>query len=730
MNTNVFELLDLSRPGLEKVRDRYQYNDSESAAIELLAYMQQRTEPRYLQCWDNPEVDPNHDITEADKICNRNILKIDVGQDIDWKLAPVGDPEWSWCLNRHEYWNTLGRAYFHTKDEKYAREFISQLRDWIKKNPPLDVEWMISLPIEESQSTFEKSCSWRPLSAGIRMYTAWIPCFLHFLHSPHFTPKVLVTMLGSIADHAKYLRAFYTHHVFFHNVSPNWGIMESNGLAHIGIMFPEFKEATAWRSRALARLEDQIRCNIFPDGMLEELASGYHLTAAFSFLAVAELALRNNYSISKEYMRKLEKLIEFVMLIMKPHGVYPMLGDADESDVFGEFASYGWYEDLNNLNALSDINDLRYILKGGARLFDRSDMLWVATHGKEGKKPKAGSSVFPISGYFVMRSGWDHNDQYLIMDCGPLGEEAQGAGHGHCDSLSIDVSAYGQTLLIDPGRYIYTEDPLRYYLKGTASHNTIMVDGQDQSQMRDSWMFDTFANSTFHQTVTSKSFDYVDGSHDGYERLDNPVTHRRRIFYFKPGYWIVFDDLTGNGQHQFDLLYHFEPDCKVAIEDKTLIANAQYHDNVGLVMIPGNPDGLEILVAEGQEEPPRGWVSYDYAVKMPAPMLTYRKNGKAPANFTFVLQPWKDLAPKCEVSMLQPNVVKIKTETHTDMVVFADQTHGLPKDIECDGDVLALRFATDGSLKKCYAVQASRINYQNKVLFESDVKHQCFEKSF
>ena len=730
MDMGFFSLLNLERKGLEKVRQFVQDQNTQGASEELLSYMRKRTKPVYLDGWENRTIDPNYDTTDADLICKRNILKIDVGDDIDWKMAPIDDPEWSWCLNRHEHFTTLGRAYWYTGNEKYAKEFFTQLVDWIDKNPPLDAEWMISMPIEESQSIFEKSCSWRPLSAGIRMYTAWIPCFLHCLHSKNFTPEILVKMLSSIADHARYLRTFYTHHVFFHWVSPNWGIMESNGLAHVGIMFPEFKESKAWRDRAMSRLEDQIRCNIFPDGMLEELATGYHLTAAFSFLEIAELATRNGYPVSKEYMRKLEKLLEFCMLIMKPHGVYPMLGDADESDVFGQYASYGWYEDLNNCNALIDSNDLRYVLKGGAKMFNRPDMLWVATHGHEGEKPKAGSSVFPISGYMVMRSGWENDDKYLVIDCGPLGEEAQGCGHGHCDSLSIDVSAFGETLIIDPGRYIYTEDPFRYYFKGTASHNTMMVDNEEQSQMRDSWMFDTFANSKIHRTAVSERVDYFDGSHDGYKRLDDPVNHRRRVLFVKPDYWIIQDDLTGKGMHKFDLLYHFGPKAKVSVDSKTLATNIIYKNEVGMLMIPADCENLIANIQEGQEDPPRGWVSYDYAIKEPAPMITYSKKAQAPVDFTFLLQPFKGDAPHINVSRLERSVVRIESDQWIDLVIFGDGQIKYPQNIEHDGEMLYLRLDKNLKPKHCFAVQTSIVKYNEKVVYKSDNKCKMIEKLF
>ena len=119
-----FSLLDLERKGLEKVKQCVQEQNTNGAAKALLSYMRKRTKPVYLDGWENRTIDPNYDTSDADLICKRNILRIDVGDDIDWKMAPIDDPEWSWCLNRHEHFTTLGRAYWYTGNEKYAKEFF------------------------------------------------------------------------------------------------------------------------------------------------------------------------------------------------------------------------------------------------------------------------------------------------------------------------------------------------------------------------------------------------------------------------------------------------------------------------------------------------------------------------------------------------------------------------------------------------------------------------------
>jgi hypothetical protein len=71
--------------------------------------------------------------------------------------------------------------------------------------------------------------------------------------------------------------------------------------------------------------------------------------------------------------------------------------------------------------------------------------------------------------------------QHLVLDCGPLGE----GNHGHFDALSFELAAHGRALVVDPGRYTYSEAGdvnWRVHFRGTAAHNTVCVDGRHQTR--------------------------------------------------------------------------------------------------------------------------------------------------------------------------------------------------------------------------------------------------------
>lgn len=708
-------LLDLDREGLEEVKELTDQKKYPEAAEALLGYYRKRKGINYYDGWEDRPLGKEFDCSKADEICNNHIVHQDLPEVIDWQADPHGDPEWKYCLHRHEYLTELGRAYWYTGDEKYTRNWMRLVSDWVKNNPMPDLEWMTNVDSETSRMFFMKQGNWRPIEIGIRLYTAFVPCFYHFLGSSEFTSDFLVTLLHSMYEHALHTRLYYTRHKSYFNVSPNWGLMESNGLAHMGILFPEFKEATDWKNEAMSRFEEQIRMQVLPDGMQVERAAGYHLVCTFCFLQILDLARKNGIKVSKTLMKGIEGMIDFVAGIMKPHGFFPMLKDGDEGDVFGERCSYGLWEDINNLNMLEDHNDLRWVLKTGARIFDRPDFLFIATHGKEGIVPEIMSVAAPEAGFYTMRTGWKDEDLYMVFTCGELGAPDQNCVHGNADALSVDVSGFGKTLLIDPGRYIY-EGPYRIWFKQTQAHNTVVVDGQDSSELADEWMFNTWANSKVKTWATTEYFDYVDGNHDGYQRLDDPVTHRRRILFVKPRFWLIVDDLEASEEHLYEQYFHFDLGASLAVSG--LKVTASYGQQAGISLIPANEKDLKLDRYKGNTDPIQGWVSYDYGLKEPAEVISYGVQAKS-IQLATLLQPFGGKAEACAVESIKKDVFELSFREHKYLIILAEEGGRTWENFDYDGEMLCAQFDLKGKLMEVSGVKTSRITYKGEILLEA-----------
>ena len=90
---------------------------------------------------------------------------------------------------------------------------------------------------------------------------------------------------------------------------------------------------------------------------------------------------------------------------------------------------------------------------------------------------KANQKVaFEASGYFKLYDG----NKTLIFDSGKIGVDYQPA-HGHCDCLSFELSVDGKPLFVNSGTYEYQGD-LRKYFRKTCAHNTVEINGHEQSQ--------------------------------------------------------------------------------------------------------------------------------------------------------------------------------------------------------------------------------------------------------
>src|SRR6202012_1595353 len=116
--------------------------------------------------------------------------------------------------------------------------------------------------------------------------------------------------------------------------------------------------------------------------------------------------------------------------------------------------------------------DIAAKAREGLQLGDDPLLAWAASHGAEGEAPPE-SAALPQAGFYAMRGGWRRDDVFLFFRGGPTG-----INHEHEDMLEVVLRAWNKTLLFDPGTYSYDQSDWRRYVLGTASHNTIIVDGK------------------------------------------------------------------------------------------------------------------------------------------------------------------------------------------------------------------------------------------------------------
>jgi len=594
------EMLDLDRPGLERVRDAHRANKNSLAIYELSEYFRNKTTPAALI--RKPVANPQSATTEtAEAICRHEFdirgTPYRYGPQIEWSRHHAELAEWLWSLNNLTHLIVLMNDYLETSNEQYAKEFVAQITDWIVQNPA-------------PPYTLTRVAAWRNLEAGNRGVNALPMTFYGFLCSDAFTPQVIQLMLGSIWSHGDYI----LKHPAGLRRSSNWSVVDSTGFAAIAVYFPEFRDAEQWKQAGYERLAEQLKMQVYPDGAQWELAPSYHLYCLDRFHRAYDLALETGVPIPGDFGTRLESMYDYLMWICKPDGTTPAFSDSTSGSI-------------------------RAILRQGAKRFDRPDFQYVSTSGKEGLPPTESSHDLPYAGNAVMRSGWDEDTLYLCFDGGPLG-----TNHQHDDKLSFELSAFGKNFIIDPGPYQYVLNAWRSYAISTQAHSTVMIDGFGQNRLHFSSEYEPPKNPT-PVWQSNDLFDYTMASYDcGYGTNSIPVIHKRHIFFKKNEYWILLDELLGDGKHRMESLFHFGPEFDLKRMDD-LSVHTQQETGPNLSIIPAKFPGLDVSIIKGQETPSiQGWYLPSEEGRKPAPVACYEFTGQFPVVLAYLFLPQRDLS--------------------------------------------------------------------------------------
>jgi Heparinase II/III-like protein len=209
----------------------------------------------------------------------------------------------------------------------------------------------------------------------------------------------------------------------------------------------------------------------------------------------------------------------------------------------------------------------------------------------------------------------------MVADAGPLGYLSI-AAHGHADALAFTLSAAGRPLLVDPGTYAYhTERDWRDHFRGTAAHNTVCVDGLDQSEIGGNFMWLRKAQATLHEVRLDPSGDVWDASHDGYARLPDPVRHRRRIeVHHDARRIVVTDTLHCLGEHRAEVCWQFAEGLDVTIDGNEV----RVRDGAATALtMHMHGASLTCRLLQGSTDPKGGWVSPSFGIKRPAPSIRW-----------------------------------------------------------------------------------------------------------
>lgn len=174
-------------------------------------------------------------------------------------------------------------------------------------------------------------------------------------------------------------------------------------------------------------------------------------------------------------------------------------------------------------------------------------------------RPPDRVTVLEPSGYVVARPG---REVHVVMDVGPPCPPELPA-HAQADCLSFEMSVRGGRVIVDSGTSTYQGKVRRAFERSTAAHNTVEVDGADQTEVWGAFRAARRANALLESVDDDGETIAVVASHDGYARLPGSPRHRRTWRITATGFTVV-DDFEGSGVHALTSRLYAAPESAVA----------------------------------------------------------------------------------------------------------------------------------------------------------------------
>ncbi|MFJ8233333.1 alginate lyase family protein [Streptomyces sp. NPDC094448] len=527
----------------------------------------------------------------------------------------VGDIKQIWEPSRHQYLTVLAAAYAVTGNERYAERVAGQLRSWWATNPPLrGVHWISGIEL------------------GIRLLSwVWIRRLLDGWPgaAPLFEGNPVA--LHQIWHHQRWLAAFPSRG----SSANNHIVAEAAGQAAAACAFGWFPESARWRDGALRSLERHLRSNTFDSGLNRELATEYHgLVLELGLAAVAEADAAGvpvPGAVRLVLLRMTDALAAVVDGRLRP----PRQGDADDG--------HGLVVDGAGTDRWASL------LATGEAVFGRLDW-WPEITGTDVRTPLLAALVrttapavtrpesrpdhFADAGLTILRGPGETGEIWCRCDGGPHGFLSI-AAHAHADALSVEVRHDGVDVLADPGTYCYHGQPeWRRYFRSTLGHNTLELDGGDQSVSGGPFLWTRHARSRVLAVETADTARWC-AEHDGYQ----DSVHRRRV-ELDPGSRVlrVVDEVRGP-RRAARLAFHLGPaiTAELAGNRAVLTWTRDGEDRSAVLDLPGE---LSWRAHRGETGPPLGWYSAGFGRKEPATTLIgsgFAGGDGAPGEFTTVL---------------------------------------------------------------------------------------------
>lgn len=562
----LFEVINLDYKGLEKVKQYYEAGNYQLAANALLDYYRMRTDvvnPNvtllgttasavelnianqaldyrfYVRNFPGTRGETDG-VRDESKDIYYSFKNSDGTINWDLKVDGITDNEFKYQRHRHQWMVPQAKAYYMTKDEKYILSWKEVFTDWMKNYPCPEV-------------IKDEYFPWSGLQIAERV-SSQADLMTYYIHSANFTPEWLSIFLTQYVDQVESIRKLY---------KPEGNILVTQlySLTLAGVLFPELKKAEEWVEEGTRKLNEQIKEQFNPDGIQNELDPSYHVGAISDFYNAYEVAKENNkaHYFSADYMPSLRKATEFVMDLVYPNYSVENFNDTRSGRM---------------QKSMLIKNFTRY-----AQMFpDNEGMKWMATQGKEGKKPTYTLKAYEYSGYYMLRNGWDQDPSKVSMFILKNNYNPKKKWHCQADNNTFSLFHKGRNFFPDAGVYAYSGDSQRNVYEQTAWHNTITIFENNIDQMLGKFIY----------KGTDGNTNYIVTENAAYIQKETPksdvLNHRRSVFHVNHndidnGFFVLVDELYGPEKGQkYNLNFNL---CEGTKDGNVVVDNDQANNILG-----------------------------------------------------------------------------------------------------------------------------------------------------
>ncbi len=540
MDISPFNLLNLDYPGLENVKAEYHAGKYKQAAAELLTYYRNRTTVENISAVEVTSVTAaarnraNQATREGGfRFYVKNYVEDNKGTSdekddvfysflasdgsIDWAMTPAalaGQQEWKQRY-RLQWMLPQAKVYAYTKDEKYVvawKEILTSLMT-VCDNYKVDGEYV----------TYDKpnlepyNVAWAALQTTARLEDM-LTVFEYYKTSENFTPEWLMTYLGYIYDHVRSMQA----NPYGGNGYSNITTAQHTCKAYAGLYMPEFKDASKWLAEGASGLSEDVHFQFNEDGVLCEYDYGYHVGTLGNYIAVYNAVQQNIVhnphlaDVFTDYTSALRNAANFVQDYIYPDYTAEGMSDTRPSSV----SKSATIRNLETYNSMFPDGHFEYMS--------------TESHSS-GIAPSTDVSIYPVSGYYMFRTGWDKDDMVLIHKNANDPDERT---HNQWDNGTISLYRNGRRFMPDAGVPSYGGDKgyldgLRSDYEASAKHSTVTLNGANHIKRA----------GTFLGGGQATDYEYVATENE----IASNLKHRRTIFFVKKSFFVIVDDVYGSG---------------------------------------------------------------------------------------------------------------------------------------------------------------------------------------